>query len=170
MTPMLVPMLPPKLRKPSAIAREIRQTRAFADREDEAAVALLRTVDVLRADLERALAPQSITPQQYNVLRILRGSHPEPLPTLEIAERMIERAPGITRLIDRLESAGLVARKRCPGDRRIVHCSITRAGLATLAALDEPVRAVGHRRVGRLSKSELSKLLQLLDRLREEGS
>ena len=103
MTPMLVPMLPPKLRKPSAIAREIRQTRAFADREDEAAVALLRTVDVLRADLERALAPQSITPQQYNVLRILRGSHPEPLPTLEIAERMIERAPGITRLIDRLD-------------------------------------------------------------------
>jgi hypothetical protein len=87
-------------RKPSAIAQEIRQTKAFDSPEDEAAVALLRTVDLLRADLERALAPRSITPQQYNVLRILRGSHPEPLATLEIADRMIERAPGITRLLD----------------------------------------------------------------------
>lgn len=163
-------MTPRGPRKPSAIAREIHQTKPFADREDEAAVALLRTVDVLRGDLERILAPQGITPQQYNVLRILRGSHPEPLPTLEIAERMIERAPGITRLLDRLESAGLVSRKRSGEDRRIVHCSITREGLATLTALDEPVHTLGHRRVSRLSKSELSKLLQLLDRIREGGS
>jgi DNA-binding MarR family transcriptional regulator len=83
---------------------------------------------------------------------------------------MIERAPGITRLLDRLEAAGLVGRKRCGEDRRIVHCSITRAGLATLAASDEPVRAVGRRRVGRLSKAELVKLVALLDRLREEVS
>ena len=166
---MLTAMSPSTPRKPSAIARELHQTKGFVDREDEAAVALLRTVDVLRADLERALAPQSVTPQQYNVLRILRGSHPEPLPTLEIAERMIERAPGITRLLDRLEAARLVSRKRCGEDRRIVHCAITREGLATLAALDEPVREVGHQRVGRLSKSELAKLLQLLDRIREEG-
>lgn len=154
-------------RKPSAIAQEIHQTKAFDSPEDEAAVALLRTVDLLRADLERALAPRSITPQQYNVLRILRGSHPEPLATLEIADRMIERAPGITRLLDRLEAARLVSRKRCGEDRRIVHCSITREGLAVLAALDEPVRAIGQKRVGRLSKSQLANLLQLLDRIRE---
>jgi|KBSSwiStaDraftv2_1062776.scaffolds.fasta_scaffold47909_3 DNA-binding MarR family transcriptional regulator len=157
-------------RKPSAIAQEIRQTKAFDSPEDEAAVALLRTVDLLRADLERALAPRSITPQQYNVLRILRGSHPEPLATLEIADRMIERAPGITRLLDRLEAARLVSRKRCGEDRRIVHCSITREGLAVLAALDEPVREIGQKRVGRLSKSQLANLLQLLDRIREEVS
>ena len=154
-------------RKPSAIAQEIQQTKAFDSPEDEAAVALLRTVDLLRADLERALAPRSITPQQYNVLRILRGSHPEPLATLEIADRMIERAPGITRLLDRLEAARLVSRKRCGEDRRIVHCSITREGLAVLAALDEPVREIGQKRVGRLSKSQLANLLQLLDRIRE---
>jgi DNA-binding MarR family transcriptional regulator len=157
-------------RKPSAIAQEIQQTKAFDSPEDEAAVALLRTVDLLRADLERALAPRSITPQQYNVLRILRGSHPEPLATLEIADRMIERAPGITRLLDRLEAARLVSRKRCGEDRRIVHCSITREGLAVLAALDEPVREIGQKRVGRLSKSQLANLLQLLDRIREEVS
>jgi len=154
-------------RKRSAIAQELHQTKAFDSPEDEAAVALLRTVDLLRADLERALAPRSITPQQYNVLRILRGSHPEPLATLEIADRMIERAPGITRLLDRLEAARLVSRKRCGEDRRVVHCSITREGLAVLAALDEPVREVGQKRVGRLSKSQLANLLQLLDRIRE---
>jgi len=167
---MLLDMSPPATRKPSAIEREIRQTRPFATLEEEATVALLRTADVIHVDAERSLAPYGITHQQYNVLRILRGSHPEPLPTLEIAERMIERAPGITRLLDRLEAAGLVNRKRCGEDRRIVHISITRAGLTTLAESDEPVRAVGRKRVGRLSKAELAKLMELLDRLREEGA
>jgi DNA-binding MarR family transcriptional regulator len=166
----VIDVSPPATRKPSAIQREIRQTKAFANPAEEAAVALFRTVDVIRADLERALAGHGITAQQYNVLRILRGSHPEPLPTLEIAERMIERSPGITRLLDRLEAAGLVTRSRCPEDRRVVHCAITRAGLATLAATDQPVRAVESGRTGRLSKAELSKLLEILDRLREEGT
>lgn len=163
-------MNPPATRKPSAIQRELRQTRAFAVPEEEAVVALLRTVDVIRGEAERTLEAYGITLQQYNVLRILRGSHPVPLPTLEIAERMIERAPGITRLVDRLEVAGLVSRKRCGEDRRIVHISITRAGLATLAASDEPVRAIGRRRLGRLSKTELADLVGKLDRLREDAS
>src|ERR1041385_925266 len=98
---MLAEMTPSTKTVPSAIQREIKQGRRFAGPEEEAAVALLRTVDILRADIERALAASGITGQQFNVLRILRGSHPEPLPTLEIAERMIERAPGITRLLDR---------------------------------------------------------------------
>jgi DNA-binding MarR family transcriptional regulator len=164
---MLTDVSPTRL---SAIQREIRQNKAFASPEEEATVAMLRTADVLRGEAERTLEAYGITHQQYNVLRILRGSHPEPLPTLEIAERMIERAPGITRLIDRLEAAGLVSRKRCPEDRRIVHISITRAGLATLGASDEPVRAIARRRVGRLSRAELAKFVAMLDRLREEGS
>jgi len=164
---MLLEMSPSK---PSAIQREIRQTKPFSAPDEEAVVALLRTVDLIRGEGERTLAPHGITMQQYNVLRILRGSHPVPLPTLEIAERMIERAPGITRLLDRLEAAGLVGRKRCGEDRRIVHISITRAGLAMLEATDEPVRAIGRRRVGRLSRAELAKLLEMLDRLREERS
>ena len=164
---MVIDMNPPATRKPSAIQRELQQRKPFPSVEQEATVALMRTVDVIRGELERGLAPHGITAQQYNVLRILRGSHPEPLPTLEIAERMIERAPGITRLLDRLESAGLVSRKRCGEDRRVVHCAITRAGLAALAATDELVRSLEVGRAGRLSKAELAKLLELLDRMRE---
>ena len=167
---MLMTMTPATPRKPSAIQRELHQARAFASPDEEATVTLFRTVDVIRGEAERALAEHGITAQQYNVLRILRGSHPEPLATLEIAERMIERAPGITRLLDRLEAAGLVSRRRCGEDRRIVYISITRAGLATLAASDEPLRAVGRRRTGRLSRAELAKLVELLDRLREEAT
>jgi DNA-binding MarR family transcriptional regulator len=153
--------------KTRAIQRELKQKKRFASPEAAAAVALLRTADVLRGDLERTLGERGVTLQQYNVLRILRGSHPEPLPTLEIAERMIERAPGITRLLDRLETAGHVTRKRCRDDRRRVLC-ITEAGLATLARTDGPVDAAERRRTGRLSRADLAKLLQLLDRLRED--
>ncbi len=157
-------------RKLSAIARELKQTKAFDAPGDEAMVALLRTADIIRGDLDRALGKYGITLQQFNVLRILRGSHPKPLPTLEIADRMIERAPGITRLIDRLETAGLVSRKRCPEDRRIVHCMITPAGLEVLARSIPPARAMGQRRSNRLTENELAKLTELLDRLREEVS
>lgn len=152
----------------SAVRREIRQTKPFADAAQEAAVALLRTADVIRADLERTLMKSHVTVQQYNVLRILRGSHPEPMATLEIADRMIERAPGITRLLDRLEAAGLVRRRRAREDRRRVLCSITEKGLATLATEDGPVLATERRRACRLSGADLEKLIELLDRIREE--
>ena len=105
-------MTPPKSRKPSSVGREIQQTKGFAGPDEEASITLLRTVDVLRGDIERVLQENGITLQQFNVLRILRGKHPDPMPTLEIAARMIERAPGITRLLDRLEAAGLVKRTR----------------------------------------------------------
>lgn len=161
-------MLTTMPKKPSAIARELKQTRPFDAPGDEALVTLLRTADVLRGELERALGKHGITVQQFNVLRILRGSHPKPLPTLEIADRMIERAPGITRLIDRLENAGLVARKRCPEDRRIVHCAITAAGLEVLAQSMPTARTIGRKRSSRLTEEELDRLTELLDRLREE--
>ena len=156
--------------KPSAIQRELKQTKRFPTLDEEAGVTLFRTVDVIRGDFERALAKEDITLQQFNVLRILRGSHPEALPTLEIAERMIERAPGITRLLDRLEEAGFVSRKRCREDRRRVLCTITPAGLAALARTEGPLREIGRKRIGRLSKADLTKLIELLDQLREEVS
>src|SRR5262245_54763239 len=117
----------------SALERELKQKRPFPSLEEEAGVAILRTADRLKGDAEQVLAKSAITLQQYNVLRILRGSHPETLPTLEIADRMIERAPGITRLLDRLEAVKLVTRDRCSEDRRRVLCGITPAGLAILA-------------------------------------
>jgi DNA-binding MarR family transcriptional regulator len=164
---MLRKVMPMRART-SAIQSELKQKKPFGHPAEEVAVALLRTADVLRGDLERTLSRSGVTLQQYNVLRILRGSHPEPLPTLEIAERMIERAPGITRLLDRLEAAKLVSRKRCPKDRRRVLCSITATGLATLAQADGPVHATERGRAGRLAPADLATLLALLDRIRED--
>ena len=101
-------------------------------------VALLSTADKLKALFEALCAPFDITGQQYNVLRILRGAEPEGLPTLTIAHRMIESTPGITRMIDRLESKGLVEREIRSHDRRCVFCRITPKGLNLLKALDDP--------------------------------
>lgn len=149
----------------TTVANDIKQKRAFATRSEEASVGLLLTADVLRRYGEKMLAPYGITQQQYNVLRILRGSRPGGLPTLEIAARMIEKAPGITRLLDRLERKRLVTRERCPGDRRQVICGITPTGLDLLVSLDSAIkRAVEP--INRLSQKELKHLVSLLDSVR----
>ena len=132
---------------------------------------LLRTVDDVRRFLARVVEPQGVTLQQFNVLRILRGAEnarpPVGLPTLEIAERMVERAPGITRLLDRLETKGLVARKRCPEDRRQVLCRITPAGLTLLARLDGPMARADGDCLGMLSASEQRTLTAILAAIRK---
>lgn len=151
----------------SALQKELRQSRPFPSRQDEATVGVLRTADVLRHRLDGVFAPRGLTAQQYNVLRILRGAHPEPMQTMEIAERMIERTPGITRLLDRLESKGLVERRRRADDRRCVLRSITPEGLELLAALDEPVAEVNREAMGMLSSEQAERLIELLDAIRE---
>jgi len=150
----------------SAIQREIRQTRPFRSLGQEGFVALLRTADVMRRFMARVLEPFGITTQQFNVLRILRGAGSEGVPTLTIAERMIEEAPGITRLIDRLEAKGLVRRERCPGDRRQVLCFATPAGLELLGQVDGAVNAADDDALGMLSDPDKSELIRLLDLIR----
>ena len=149
------------------ILRELKQTRPFPSAAQEAAVALLRTADLVNRLVDTVIERQGITGQQYNVLRILRGAGEKGLPTLEIAERMIEQTPGITRLIDRLETKKLVIRERCATDRRQVFCRITPAGLALLAKLDEPVRAASDEALRHLGKKDIAQLIELLDRTRE---
>jgi DNA-binding MarR family transcriptional regulator len=149
------------------ILKELKQTRPFASPAQEAMVALLRTADVVNRLVDSVIERHGITGQQYNVLRILRGVGDKGLPTLEIAERMIEQTPGITRLIDRLEAKKLVTRERCATDRRQVFCRISAAGLALLVKLDEPVRAAGDEALHQLSKKDIAQLLELLDRTRE---
>jgi DNA-binding MarR family transcriptional regulator len=151
---------------PSPLQLELRQRRPFPSPEQEAGVGVLRTAELLRGALARAIEPFGITHQQYNVLRILRGSSPEPLPVLEIAARMIERTPGITRLLDRLEAKELVRRERCVRDRRQVLCWITAPGLESLAALDGPVEAAVADAFASLSPADARRLSGLLDRLR----
>lgn len=155
-------------RTTSAIQREIRQRRPFRSQAQEALVALLRTADLLRHALAVVVEPHGITLQQYNVLRILRGAGSQGLPTLEITERMIERAPGITRLMDRLEAKGLVKRERCRNDRRQVLCWINPAGLGLLEALEEPMARADQECLGALTRPDLRRLVSLLDEVRAQ--
>jgi DNA-binding MarR family transcriptional regulator len=150
----------------SSIARELKQRKPFPSKTEEGAVTLLRTADVIRRFIGTVVEPHGITIQQYNVLRILRGAGERGLPTLEIAERMIESTPGITRLIDRLEMKQLVSRERCITDRRQVFCRITPPGLSLLSALDVPMVEAADTALGVLKKTELASLIDLLDRIR----
>src|SRR3954464_5397114 len=148
---------------PSTIARDIKQKKPFASKAEEAAVTLMRTADVLRRFIGTVIEPHGITSQQYNVLRILRGAGERGLPTLEIAEPMIESTPGITRLIDRLETKKLVSRERCLTDRRQVFCRITASGLSLLTALDAPMLEAADHALAVLKKTKPATLFQLLD-------
>jgi len=117
--------------------------------------------------LDVAIEAAGITGQQYNVLRILRGAGPKGLPTLDIAQRMIERTPGITGLIDRLEVKKLVKRRRSSDDRRCVYCRITPAGLALLTRLDGPVNRAAESAFQSVNKHDLAQMVRILDRLRD---
>lgn len=152
---------------PPGVADELRQVRPFRSPAQEALLGVVLTGDRLLARMSEVLAEQTdITRQQYNVLRILRGAGPGGLPTLSIAERMIERTPGITRLIDRLELKGLIQRERLGEDRRQVHCKATKAGLKLLERLDPVIDGLDDRPLAALSATELRQLVTLLDRLR----
>src|SRR5450830_190040 len=148
------------------MATDEKPPQNFRSREQQATLGLLRTADAVKRSLAQVIAPHGITPQQYNVLRILRGAGPDGLPTLTIGERMIEQTPGVTRLVDRLERKGLVARKPCPKDRRRVFCRMTDKGLELLNELDEPVNRWDAQAVCVLAPTDLDALVNLLDRVR----
>jgi DNA-binding MarR family transcriptional regulator len=145
---------------------ELRQGKPFQTPSQEAVVALLRTTDLVGRRLAAVVEPQGLTLQQYNVLRILRGGGAEGVPTLEVAARMIEQTPGITRLLDRLEDKGLVRRQRCQHDRRQHLCWITARGLAALDRLDGPMLATADAVVKPLTRQDRVTLIRLLDLLR----
>jgi DNA-binding MarR family transcriptional regulator len=146
-----------------SIQRELKQNRPFVTRSEEATVALIRTADLVRRAVAGIVEPHGITLQQYNVLRILRGAGERGLPTLDIAERMVEQTPGITRLIDRLETKKLVKRERCKTDRRQVFCRITATGLELLAGIDQPLREAEEVALSALTQKQLAQLMSLLD-------
>jgi DNA-binding MarR family transcriptional regulator len=122
---------------------------------------LLRTTDLLSRALAGILKAEDLSPNQYNVLRILRGAQ-QGLPCSEIACRMITRDPDITRLLDRLEKRALISRCRETKDRRMVMARITPEGLKLLGRLDEPIEE-GHRKcLGHLGRDRLRTLAELL--------
>lgn len=134
----------------------------FRSLRQETAIALLRGADRVRQRFTAVLKPEGLSLQQYNVLRILRGAGEPGLPALQVAHRLIERHPGITRLIDGLERRGLLRRERCPVDRRVIHNRITPAGLELLARLDEPIDHADDDVLSMLDDAELARLAKLL--------
>jgi MarR family transcriptional regulator, organic hydroperoxide resistance regulator len=151
------------------IVDELKQTRPFASKAQEATVALLRTADVVRRRLARVVAPQGITLQQYNVLRILRGAGGEPMAALDIAGRLIEETPGVSRLLDRLVLKKLIQRDRCSADRRRLECSITAKGMELLERLEKPVLAADSGAMDGLTAREVATLNELLARIRRHN-
>jgi DNA-binding MarR family transcriptional regulator len=150
----------------SRLQDELRQRKPFPSVAAEAAVGLMRTTDLVRRQMAALVEPTGITLQQYNVLRILRGAGEEGIPTLDVADRMVEQTPGITRLLDRLEAKGLVRRQRCPKDRRQHLCWITPAGNELLTQLDAPGLAVAETAFKGLSEADRVALIRLLDAIR----
>ncbi|MEM9555150.1 MAG: MarR family transcriptional regulator [Acidobacteriota bacterium] len=160
------PSRSPRSERRSVLQEEIQQTRPFRSLSQEAVLGLFRSTDQLKREIAATIEPTGVTLQQYNVLRILRGAGEGGLPTLAVAERMVERTPGITRLIDKLAAKNLVSRERSPGDRRCVVCRVTPAGLELLGRLDPAVDAVDDVLESVLADAEIETLIELLDRLR----
>jgi DNA-binding MarR family transcriptional regulator len=157
---------PFRMPKRSALQDEIRQTRPFRSSAEEATFGIVRTAALVRRAVAQVVEPSGITPAQYNVLRILRGAGAKGLPTLAVRDRLLEEAPGITRLMDKLGRAGLVERDRSTPDRRQVICFITPRGLALLRKLDSVIPNADELGAAGLAAGERRELIRLLDKVR----
>jgi DNA-binding MarR family transcriptional regulator len=139
-----------------------RTRRRFDSLQQEAYLNLWRTYDRLRAHEDALFSQYELTAQQYNALRLLQASRPGGLRTLEIAARLVSRAPDITRLLDRLEERGLVSRERLADNRRVVEVTLTAAGNKLLESLTEPLAQCHAAQLGHLKGAELRSLVALL--------
>ena len=149
----------------SLLQRELKKQKPFDSPEQEASLNILRTNDQLQNRLGRFFREYGLTSSQYNLLRIIRGEG-TPMPSLEIAERMIQVVPAMTGLIDRLEKQGLVERRRCEDDRRVVYIEITDKAKKLLERMDEPLVALHEELMGHMTKAELRELSRLLEKSR----
>ena len=152
----------------TGLTAEIRQSRPFVNREEEAFLNLQRTASLLLLALGRELKAYDLTPAQYNALRILRGAGSQALTCGEIGERLVSPGPDVTRLLDRLEARQLVTRLRDEDDRRVVRARITAPGQALLEDLDAPVEQALGGLLGHLGEEKLRQLVQLLEQAREK--
>ncbi len=150
-----------------SLQEDIRQRKPFSSLQQEAYLSVVRTTSALTDQIEDLLKPQGISATQYNVLRILRGSGPDGLCRNALRDRMLTRMPDMTRLLDRMEDAGLVMRAREGEDRRMVLTRITEKGRRLLDELDAPVLALHKRQLARLSDVQLRSLSDLLTLARE---
>jgi DNA-binding MarR family transcriptional regulator len=136
--------------------------RRFDSLAQEAFLNLWRTYDRLRIHEEELFGRYTLTPQQYNALRLLRREFPGNLPTLVLASRLVSRAPDITRLLDRLVERGLIERERRPENRRVVRVGLTQAGLDLLESMEGDIKQCHERQLGHLSQEQLQQLIGML--------
>jgi len=134
--------------------------------EEIAFLDLARTADMLSRPVVQLLKSEDLSPAQYNVLRILRGS-PDGLTCTDVGSRMITRDPDITRLLDRLEKRNLISRSRDEKDRRVVLTRVTEEGREFLAKLDQPIQSLHRKLLGHLGPQRLEGLARLLEACRE---
>ncbi len=144
------------------LRREIRQQKPFGSLAQEAHLNIQRTQAAIDDGLEQLLKAHGVSGTQYNVLRILRGAGNDGLCRQEIADRLLTRMPDVTRLLDRMEEAGLVERERSATDRRIVSTRLTKTGRSLVDSLDTPVLEEHERVLGHLTTAQLRMLIELL--------
>lgn len=154
----------------SQLQQELHQARPFTTTAHELLIGVLRTAAVARREMDKGLEGSGLSGAQYNVLRILRGAGPEGLPTLEVRERLIDAAPGVTRLVEKLTKAGLISRQGGAKDRRQVICRITPKGIAMLEKHNPLVHAAIERVGARLTGEERAQCVALLDALRRDDA
>ena len=145
----------------------IKQER-FRSTSQEAMLNVLVTSSWILGELAATMTPYGITPVQYNVLRILRGSHPERLTCSALGQRLLDRTPDVTRLLNRLARRNLIARARAEHDRRVVEVGITDEGLALLDRMHDDIAAVEHRLMHHLTADDHRHLIGLLERIRAD--
>lgn len=143
----------------------IKQQR-FASPLQKAVLNVLYTSNWLRDQQAEVFAGESITAAQFNILRILKGSHPKKLSPGEIKEVMLDKQPDVTRLVDKLVALGYVKRENSSEDRRRMEVWLTPAGLRKLVSLNEKVMVAAAQLQGRLTEKESETLSTLLDKLR----
>lgn len=149
------------------IEKDIQQAR-FRNPHQKASINLIYTLAWIRDKTKCIFESEDITPQQFNILRILRGSFPEPLSTLQIRERMLEKMSDTSRIVDRLIVKGLVKKLTCKNDRRLVDIIITDKGKKLLERLDtrqDEIDGV----LSNLSEKDANMLSDLLDKIRDGG-
>ena len=149
------------------IDQDIRQAK-FRNEHQKASVNLLYTYGWMIERTKEVFVSEDITPQQFNILRILRGSHPQPLSTLQIRERMLDKMSDTSRIVDRLITKGLVKKGTCKADRRLVDVMITDKGKKMLERLDQRQDELDNI-IGNLSEKEAATLSELLDKIRGSG-
>ena len=152
-----------------SLQQDLKQKKPFRSLQQEAYLSVVRTSTALTDAMEELVKSHGISATQYNVLRILRGSYAEGLCRNALRDRMLTRMPDMTRLLDRMEEAGLVVRVREGEDRRMVMTRITAKGRALLDDLDAPVMALHRKQMAGLTDAQLRSLSDLLTLVRDGG-